>query len=148
MGGVFYFFWIPHICQSRAGFVRTRILSCNFRRMSVLKFHWEMKEEPADSRNAVELWLSSVLKDWANHPSVNLSVLIYNSTPVGFIPAPLPSKWHKGKCRSNPSMGNTDTEALLLPSLQRISGNAFSGSIPLCHLLVCVSPEQGGVISF
>lgn len=120
MGGVLYFFWLPHVCQSRAGFVWTRILSCNLWRVSVLKFPWDMKEEAADSRNAAGLWLSSFLKDWAHHLSVSLSVLIYSSTPVGFIPAPLPRNW-QGKCRSSPSMGTRETEALLLPSLQRIS---------------------------
>lgn len=103
MGGVFYFFWIPHVFQGRAGFVRTRILSCNFSRMSVLKFHWDMKEEPADNRNAAGLWLSSFLKDWANHLSVSLSVLIYDSTPVGFIPVPVPRNWHvKENARAAP----------------------------------------------
>lgn len=103
MGGVFYFFWLPHVCQSRAGFVWTRILSCKLWRMSVLKFHWDVKEEAAESRNAAGLWLSSFLKERANHLCVNLSVLIYNSTPVGIIPAPLPRNW-QGKCKRRPSM--------------------------------------------
>lgn len=89
LGGVL--FLCNSSCLSEQGmFVRTRILSYLWT-MSI--FHSEVKEESVDSEYSIRLCLSSFLKDWTNL-SVNLSVLIYNSTPLGFIPAPLPSNWH------------------------------------------------------
>lgn len=90
LGGVSYFSWIPHVCQSTACLSGQEFYHTFGECLSFLKHHSEAKEESVDS---IGLCLSSFLKDWANL-SVNLSVLIYNSTPVGFIPAPLPSNWH------------------------------------------------------
>lgn len=90
-GGSLLFLLNSSYSSEQGMFVKTRILS-SFRRTSVLKHQWEVKEESLDSGYSIGLSLPSSLKDWANL-SVSLSVLSYNSTPLGFIPAPLPSNW-------------------------------------------------------
>lgn len=142
-GGSLLFLLNSSCLLEQGMFVKTRSLS-SFWRLSILKHQSEVKEESLKSEYSTGLCLPSSLKDRANL-SVNLSVLIYNSTPLGFIPAPLPSNWRvnenaRATAPTPQPMGNSATETLLLSSLQRISRNAVNWSIPVCQLLVCVNP--------